>query len=411
LPEVASAAPLAPSEFACAAGDIARDLATHAFRRGPGAAWIGLDWLDDSEMSQLVVLGPDLYNGNCGIAVFLAAHAAVTGDETSEQLAVAAVARLRETLRGRNPARVARTLGIGGALGMGSVVYGLATVATLLGDDEILGDACAAAALITDDVIAADSRLDLLGGSAGAILALLRLYRQTGAAEVLRVAEKCGSHLLAQKRVGEPGARMWAAEYFDHPLNGMAHGAAGFAYSLAALSFATGQPDFDAAADECLVFEGSTLDASGRDWVDLRHQQSTEVPCKWCYGAPGIALARLAMTKYAGAERDTFTADIERALSAVERGWAAATDTLCCGTLASVEFLDAAGEVTGRPELSEHASRLLTAVVNDARHRGDYRFSSGTGRFNLGLFRGIAGVGYSMLRRIDGSLPDVLVWE
>jgi hypothetical protein len=34
-----------------------------------------------------------------------------------------------------------------------------------------------------------------------------------------------------------------------------------------------------------------------------------------------------------------------------------------------------------------------------------------TNPFNLGLFRGIAGVGHTVLRRIEPSLPNVLIWE
>ena len=190
----------------------------HAVRSGPSAAWIGLDWLGDSEVSQLVVLGPDLYNGGCGIALFLAAHAAVTGDKSSEALARAAVAGLRHHLRGRNPARMARSVGIGGGLGLGSIVYGLAVIAALLDDDAILADAHAAAELITDDLIAADRQLDVLGGSAGAILGLLRLHRQTGSDDVLPLAEKCGRRLLAHDRIGPAsGERTWATPDFWPP--------------------------------------------------------------------------------------------------------------------------------------------------------------------------------------------------
>ena len=42
---------------------------------------------------------------------------------------------------------------------------------------------------------------------------------------------------------------------------------------------------------------------------------------------------------------------------------------------------------------------------------GDYRWNSGKQQFNLGLFRGLAGVGYTLLRQIDGSLPNILIWE
>ncbi len=137
LPPLATATDSAHHAFIEQADALAAVLAEHSIREGSGAAWIGLDWLGDSEVSQLVVLGPDLYNGNCGVALFLAAHAAVTGETSSETLARAALAALRRNLHGRNPARMARSLGVGGGLGLGSIVYGLAVIAYLLGDEAV----------------------------------------------------------------------------------------------------------------------------------------------------------------------------------------------------------------------------------------------------------------------------------
>ena len=70
-----------------------------------------------------------------------------------------------------------------------------------------------------------------------------------------------------------------------------------------------------------------------------------------------------------------------------------------------------AGSALNRRDLGEKASQRMLAVVETAHSTGDYRWSSGTSRFNLGLFRGIAGVGYTALRRVDDSLPNVLIWE
>jgi type 2 lantibiotic biosynthesis protein LanM len=408
--------PLADGEhagagFVAEAETLAATLAGLAVRRASSAAWIGLDWLGDSDVSQLVVLGPDLYNGNCGIAVFLAAHSAMTGDETSAALARDAVAGLRGHLASRNPARMARSLGIGGGLGVGSIVYGLAVVAALLDDDAILRDAYRCAELITDDLIAADRQLDVLGGSAGAILGLLRLHRQTGDDAALRCAQKCGRALLTHRRVGDPGARMWPSPGFGHPLNGISHGAAGYAYSLSALSMAVGDDEFAAAITECLAFEDSTYDEVQRGWADLRETADAPFPSKWCYGAPGIGLARIAMTKIAKAPLAAHITDIERAASGVQRQWPAPTDTLCCGTLGGVEFLREAAEALGRDDLRLLATRQLRTVVNAARATDDYRWSSGTGQFNLGLFRGLAGIGYTMLRAAHPTLPNVLIWE
>ena len=406
----AAAAP-AWETFAAEADRVALEVSRHAIRRGPGAAWIGLGWLGDSEVSQLTVLGPDLYNGACGIALFFAAHAAARQRAPSAELALAAVAQLRRDLRSRGAARFARSLGIGGATGLGSIVYALAVISKLLGDDGLLADAHQVAELVSDDLIAADKQLDVIGGSAGAILGLLRLYRDTQAGDVLRRALQCGEHLLAQPRVGAEGCRSWRGPApHPQPLNGMSHGAAGFAYALASLATATGRGDFAAAASECIAFENSSYDAGHSNWPDFR-EAAPHWHCQWCHGAVGIGLARVAMTQRGAPDAAPLEADIQGAMAGAARGWPGHYDTLCCGTLGSVEFFSEAGNALARPDLSELASRRLAAVLDSAAATGDYRWNGGARRFNLGLFRGLAGVGYTCLRQVAGSLPNVLIWE
>jgi type 2 lantibiotic biosynthesis protein LanM len=398
--------------FAAEADSIAKYLSRCAIRRGPGAAWIGLDWLGDSEAFQLVCLGPELYNGVSGIALFLAAHAAVTGSQPSGELARAGVSYLRKNLKSRNAARIARSLGIGGAIGLGSIVYALTVMSKCLHEDDLLEDAYVAAELFTDDLIAADKQLDAIGGSAGAILCLLRLYSETQSSAVLSRAAKCGEYLIAQPRVGPEGRRSWVGQGSGpQPLNGMSHGAAGFAYALASLSAATGREEFACAASECVAFENTSFDAKRHNWPDLRGGGEPHWPCQWCHGAPGIGLARIAAIKRGGMDSKLLTMDVRNAVVAAERGWPAQLDTLCCGTLGSIEFLREAGSTLGDGDLQKLASRRLMSVVERATAGGDYRWNSGKRQFNLGLFRGIAGVGYTVLRQVDASLPNVLIWE
>jgi type 2 lantibiotic biosynthesis protein LanM len=408
--------------FAAEADRIAAELARYAIRRGPSAAWIGLDWLGDAEVSQLGCLGPDLYNGICGIGVFLAAHAAVTGSTASAELARAALAQLRKNLKSRNAARMARSLGMGGAVGLGSVVYALAVMAKCLHDDTLLADAQQAAELFTDDLIAADKQLDAVSGSAGAILGLLRLYRDTRSDDVLRRAVKCGEHLLGQPRLGPEGRRTWAGEGSGpRGLNGMSHGAAGFAYALASLAQATGRQEFAQAATECIAFEDSNYDAQQHNWPDLREDGTASWTCQWCHGAIGIGLARIATSRLAtsrlatsrlgGMDDARLVADIQNAVEGAKTGRPLAVDTLCCGALGGVEFFCEASAALGRHDLRTLAEQRLAAVLRTAAAAGDYRWNSGKGRFNLGLFRGLAGVGYTLLRRVDGALPNVIIWQ
>jgi type 2 lantibiotic biosynthesis protein LanM len=409
-----AAAMAAPKKeiFGAEADKIAEELSGLAIRRGPGAAWIGLDWLGDSEVFQLVCLGSDLYNGVAGIAVFLAAHAAVTGHKPSGELALAGMSHLRKDLRGRNAARMARSIGLGGAIGLGSIVYALSVMSKSLHNADLLADAHVAAGLFSDDLIAADKRLDVIGGSAGAILGLLRLYRDTRSSDVLIRATKCGEHLMRQTRVGSEGRRSWSGQGSGpHGLNGMSHGAAGFAYALAALSAATGREEFGQAASECIAFENSSYDAKHNNWPDLRADGEPGWPCQWCHGAPGIGLARIAVAKSGGLNSKLVETDIQNALAGVEKGWRGQVDTLCCGTLGSIEFFCEAGSALGRSDLCDLASRRLMTVLETAASTGDYRWNSGNRPYNLGLFRGLAGVGYTALRQVDDSLPNVLIWE
>ncbi|MGE0036940.1 MAG: type 2 lanthipeptide synthetase LanM family protein [Xanthobacteraceae bacterium] len=397
--------------FLAEADKIAAELAHYAIRKGPAAAWIGLDWLGDSEAVQLVPLGADLYNGVGGIALFLAAHAATTGSEASKELAMAAVAHPRKMLRGRNAARMARALGVGGATGLGSIVYAFAVMARCLRDDDLLADAHAAAKLFSDDLIAADKQLDVIGGCAGGILGLLRLHRDGPSADVLGRAVKCGEHLLAQPRRGENGGSFIGQGSGERPLNGMSHGAAGFAYALASLAAATGRGDFADAAAHCIAFEDASYDAQRGNWPDLRGDQGSTWTCQWCHGAIGIGLARAAGAKRGLMDARLLASDVGLALAGVERDWPGRVDTLCCGTLGSIELFCEAADALGRRELRALASQRLAAVIADAAAGGDYRWNVGKRQFNLGLFRGLAGVGYTLLRQADCALPNVLIWE
>ena len=407
-----TANPPANGLFIAEADSVAGELSRRAVRRGTGAAWIGLDWLGDSEVSQLVALGPGLYDGTCGIAVILAAHAAVTGDASSRELALAAVAHVRANLHSRNSGRIARSLGLGAGTGLGSIVYAFAVMSRCLRDDGLLADAHAAAALFTDDLIAADNQLDIMGGSAGGIVGLLRLHRDSPSDDVLRRATRCGEHLLGQRRSGPDNRGSWIGlGQGEQAPNGMSHGAAGFGYALASLAAVTGRADFATAASDCIAFENASFDPERSNWPDYRGGGEPHWPCQWCHGATGIGLARIATAKRTKLDRERLSADIRKALRGVDSDGTKAVDTLCCGTLGGIEFLCEAGVVLDRSDLRDRASQRLATIIQAAAAAGDYRWGGGSRQFNLGLFRGLAGVGYTALRQVDRSLPNILIWE
>jgi len=417
-----------PALFAEHAATISRDLCRLAIRSGPGAAWIGLDWLGDSEVCQLATLDAGLYNGAPGVCIFLAAQAKVAGDEEAGRLALAGISALRHDLRGVHAARLTRALGIGGATGLGSVVYAFTVLSELLNNRDLLEDAQNAARLFTDDLIATDRSFDVIAGGAGGILGLLKLYRATGDPDVLDRAAQCGDHLLSHRRSGTDGENARLGWSMGKELNGMSHGAAGFAYALTSLAAAAGRTEFAHIARECIAFENAAFSPARDNWPDFRREggeTGPSWPCQWCHGAGGIGLARIGTLRRwpvdiegAGPKDagwlDELRSDIRMSVRCVERAWPNSSDTLCCGNLGNIELLNEAARCLAgeeRPDLRDEASRRMTAILRAADARGDYLWTDGSKRFNLGLFKGMAGIGYTLLRQADRDLPNVLIWE
>jgi lantibiotic modifying enzyme len=195
----------------------------------------------------------------------------------------------------------------------------------------------------------------------------------------------------------------------------MSHGAAGYAYALASLALAAQREEFANSASECIAFENSSHDPSRNNWPHFRGEGEPTWPCQWCHGAAGIGLARIAMVRQRGinAILDThlLRRDIKNALKGVELGSESPVDTMCCGTLGCIEFLREAGGILGRSDLRDLAARRLLVIQQTAASTGDYRWNAGKKQFNLGLFRGLAGVGYTFLRQVDSLLPNILIWE
>jgi lantibiotic modifying enzyme len=80
--------------------------------------------------------------------------------------------------------------------------------------------------------------------------------------------------------------------------------------------------------------------------------------------------------------------------------------------MGGVELFYEIGKTHQDSELITEARKQLLDVIHAA-HENTYRFggAGGIGEFHLGLFRGISGVGYTILRQLNPQLPNVLIWE
>ncbi|MPZ19038.1 MAG: type 2 lantipeptide synthetase LanM [Luteitalea sp.] len=396
------------------------------------AAWIGAELLRHSgrrrpahgEPSKRLALEPaphhHLYDGSVGLPIFLAALSVTTGDERWRTAARDAVRPLRAAVDG-NDSKWAEDA-IGGTSGLGSIVYGLTTVGSLLGDTACLELALRVAARLTLARVDSDAALDVTSGAAGAILGLLALHRETGEASLLAQAVHCGEHLCACKLSCKEGAAWRTAD--GRVFTGFAHGVAGIAYALGRLFEVSGDERFRLAAAEGYRYVASRFLPGQAKWpiIDASNERrpasapdtGAATMTAWCHGAPGIGLAiGLASVDVVDAAlRDQLDRVIARggAGSSLHR-----SDHLCCGNLGRAEALLTVGRRLVRPDVVQAAAHLARRVTERARANGHFCLTSDRFTYRIwdpGFFRGLSGIGYALLRfAMPWRLPSVVAFE
>ena len=420
------ATPLPHGEIVASALEIAAELRRMALVDCRGdLTWITTEPISRSGHHRLQATGYGLYDGLAGIALFLAAAARCDGDPGLTDIARRALRPIRERLRSSSLA-YADEHGIGGACGAASAIYALLRVGTLLDDGAVIDDALLAAHQITPAAIARDTHLDVLYGSAGAILALLALYRSRRSDQLLELAHECGKHLLAHRKpIRTPRGtthRVWLATGGRAHI-GFAHGSAGIALALFRLHAATGITQYLVAALEAVRYEDSLLRiecgeqplACTMEVAQDAERSTIAQPASWCRGASGVGIARLACV--AGSHATELRASAERALAVVASDTdrvTASLDCACCGASGAIELLLAAGLRWGEPALLAAAQQRASTMVRRSRVLHGYRLSisSGAQFHDPALYRGTAGIGYGLLRLCHPELlPSFLSWE
>jgi type 2 lantibiotic biosynthesis protein LanM len=412
------------------------------------AAWIGFKF--EAGRWDLVALPDDLYSGVLGVAHFLAHLGAITGEHRYTDLARAALVPLRKRIReGR------LKLGpIGAFNGLGGIVYAFAHASRMWNDAQLLDEARAVAELAAQR-IDVDEDLDVIGGAAGFIQALASLHALSPTDRWLELARRCGDRLVDRAASMERGVGWLTRIEHRQPATGYSHGASGIAAALARLTALTGDARYRDCALRAIEYEDTQFDEATRNWLDPGGQakqsraQDGTLMVAWCYGAPGIGLARLALAEdgvsarevggdaQRGAKTATGTsgAPKDHTLSQITRGDGIQGDrvlgdrirrdldvaiattreigfgrnhSLCHGDLGNLEFLMLAAARTRDTELAHFVHEKIAAVLAGIARDGPL-CGMPLGVESVALMNGLAGIGFGLLRLAEPErVPSVL---
>ncbi len=419
---------MAQEPFLPAAVEIGRALCREAIWDGDGrhCNWMGRS---ANEVTQLggpitptaTALGPDLYGGSIGVAWFLAELLAATGHADFLRTALAAATRSLRQLE-RSP--VAAEFTVSYYSGLVGIAFALDKVAALTGE-HALGEAVDGLLAKVAAGIAATHLLDVIGGNAGAIPALLALSRNGKRPAARELAERLGEELL-QTAICDGPVWTWNTEATSGatigtvPLAGFAHGNAGIGLALFELYAATGQRDYLEGGRGAFAYENDLYDAEASNWRDLRPFGPQTTPTRqftvaWCHGAPGIALTRIRAAALDPESAEAYMAVARTALSTTR----AALDnmlklprhdaTLCHGAGGLSEIVRTAGQWLGDDALSEAARAAGRVLIDKYAANGSWPCGVPTAGPNPSLMLGKAGIGMHFLRLKDPHIVAPLL--
>lgn len=410
-------------DLVAAARRVADRLEKLAFRRSGEAWWYDFQLLGN-DFWTLQPAGPGLYSGLPGIAVFLAYLGAVTEDAAVTGLGRAAFTAWRTMLaeafgRPALESPVSEETPVGAFSGLGGGLYALAHLGELWDDPAL-------ATLAEDHLdrlaaaVGSDRQLDVIGGVAGALLALLAFHRgapsSRASARALGLARRCGERLLATSQAG----RGWMTPIAERPLAGFSHGAAGIAWALLDLAAVTGEARFREAALGGFAYERSIFSPEEKNWPDLRDIPESPADghpgtrrrslVAWCHGASGVGLSRLLALDHL-ADPDEAAAARQEIAVAVKTTLARGMGmnlSLCHGDLGQLDILLQAARKLGDHALERRVYRLAAGVLEVIEHEG-WLCGMPRGAEPPGMMLGLAGIGYGLLRlAMPERVPSIL---
>lgn len=358
-------------------------------------------------------LGQNLYSGKVGIALFLSALYSVTKKMRFEKLVNNILKDIVDDINNLDIAYVRNkysSMGIGGMDGIGSLIYGLTKVSQYCKTQQYTTSALRLSRLITKEVIENDKKLDIISGSAGCLLSLLKLFSSCKDEQLIELAKRCGNHLVDTQFSNNSFPKAWSVNN-EIPLTGFSHGAAGISYALIKLYQITNDIKYKNSALRGIEYE-QELYKNKNEYPDLRaHKHNEDAMNSWCHGLTGILLSRIAVSNiYTNPDIEE---EIDRGIKIINSKDTTVIDHICCGNFGRVDTLLQHSMFRNESVSRTLAEYMSKELVLKSKKNCGYMINSLPQKFaSPTLFQGLSGIAYELLRVSNPeSIDSVLLLE
>lgn len=350
-----------------------------------------------------------LYEGIAGISLSFALGAEIFQNSSYRHIAKRCLADLQTTVIEENPKEWES---IGAFDGIGGILYTLNQLHKIW---HIKNLKPVIYRIIENlpQLIAQDKSLDIISGSAGCLVCLLRLQGLVPKSLLMPLIKNCVDHILQHYPNPSEFPHKGFSLPASKPLLGFSHGVAGIAWALHQSHLVAPREDVKHWIEAALAYEREQFNKTYANWPDFRknsEKERTSDPgfmTAWCHGAAGIGLARLELMQQWPEQQ--LHEEVAIALQTTARTGFSDEWSLCHGSLGNLELFFTASQYLNDPTLTLHYHRLATAVLDQLENH-PIHFGPLPQEALPGLMCGCAGIIYQLLRiAYPDKVPSVLL--
>ncbi|MCH4200117.1 type 2 lanthipeptide synthetase LanM, partial [Clostridium tyrobutyricum] len=355
-------------------------------------------WLSSTNSYSCIKLIPTNYSiyESGGLVLFLAFLAKESGNSKYENLSKSALKGIEEIYH----SEMEKTVSLSAFYGMGSLIYLYYILGILWNDNNVFDKYKLYINKLANYNKCNINDIDYIGGISGLIVLLIKIYLNNSDQKIFRIIYQYGTILY--EKVKNKNKQL---------ISGYAHGYAGISVALIMLGYVMKNNNYTYLGIGLITKENTYFDKSQCNWADLRGDKHNFNAIYWCYGAPGIGLARASVKHYID-NKINVNNDIVYAIhKTMKDGFNCKMNhSICHGLFGNLDSLIEISNLLKNDDIKVYTLKKCKELLQYIKENG-IRYGIEGLLESSSLMLGLPGVGYVLLRLLNQEYPSILTLD